>query len=127
MGVRGVDPQFSRKSTCIVSHLYMRFLLTHSSTFTGSTNQESCNSVVFTIFKNLHISGPTQFNLILFKGQLYKYDDSFSIMLTRTSVLLKYKKYIQFKVCNVVFTFRYSLSKDIFPTYIFVSIYWFKI
>lgn len=49
----------------------------------------------------------------------------FWVVLKRTSVLSKYNKYIQFKVCNIIF--KYSLLGGIFPTYIFFSPSSFKI
>lgn len=43
----------------------------HSSTSVDSTNHGSCSSVLFPVEKYSHVSGPTQFKPMLFKGQLY--------------------------------------------------------
>lgn len=74
----------------------------------------------------MHVSGPTQFNPMLFKDQLYKHDDSFSVMLNKISVLLKYNKLYSAESTQYGFKFRYSLLKDIFPMYIFVPIFCFN-
>ena len=42
-----------------------------SSTSTDSTSPVSRGMVVFTTEKNPHVSGPTQFKLMLLKGQMY--------------------------------------------------------
>ena len=50
--------------------LFLQLLLIYDSASADSTNCGSCRTVVFAIEKNLHISGPTQFKPVLFKGQL---------------------------------------------------------
>ena len=47
------------------------FLHVHGFVPSESTNHRSCSTVVITIEKNPHVSGPTQFKLMSFNGQLY--------------------------------------------------------
>lgn len=53
-----------------VGPLYTRFLHIHSSSSTDSSNHGLCSTVVFTMEKILHISGPIQFKLVLLNSQL---------------------------------------------------------
>ena len=50
---------------------YPRFLCSHASPSADTTSLRQSSTVVFTIENNPHVSGPTQFKLTLFKGQLY--------------------------------------------------------
>ena len=47
------------------------FLCIRVSASTDSTNCGLCTAVAFAIGKSLHVSGSTQFQPLLFKGQLY--------------------------------------------------------
>ena len=62
----------SQKPTCNLQLAppYLRFSI-YSSTSLGSTNWKSRSTTVFTTGKNPHLSGPTQFKPVLFKGQTY--------------------------------------------------------
>lgn len=55
----------------------------HGSTTTDSNNYRSCNTVVYVYHKNRYIRRLMQFNLVLFKGQLYRIYKSISSILDK--------------------------------------------
>ena len=67
MGVRGVNPPHSQKSTC---NLQLVLCIHMFSTTAYSANHGSYSIVVIIIEKNPPISEPTQFKLMLYKGLL---------------------------------------------------------
>ena len=72
------------------SHLLSTwFLHVHGFVPSESTNHRSCSTVVITIEKNPHVSGPTQFKLMSFKGQLYMINSHLSriFFLCKTIIL----------------------------------------
>ena len=53
---------------------FLQFFCIYGFASKTSTNHGSCSIIVFTIEKNPHVSGRTQFKpVLLFQGQLYTY------------------------------------------------------